>query len=191
MLLVIFLFAENEIMKLRKITESKPPRTQDAWDLFGDDDTPRWKVVERQPPTTIPYRLELYRGFDMNMNEVERRNGKLVFSPVKGEQELIWFTHKLINNYNPVEYASSRGEFLLTYQLDCVRHIERKFYDDGSYYDAIPDEILNQTNPTSDSRLHMGIELPEGWVFSYKTEKFIGCGVELLVSPEMITKHDR
>lgn len=84
---------------------------------------------------------------------------------------------------------AGRGEFLLTYPLDCVKHIERRIYDDGSHYDGIPDEILDLTDPTTNSKFHMGIELPDGWVFSYKFEKFIGCSTELHVSKEMITKH--
>ena len=176
-------------MKLRKISESKLSRTHDDWDFFGSDNTPRKKVVERQLPTTIEYNLDLYRGFDMNIDEIERRGGRLVLSPAKSEQGLIWFTHQLINGYNALEYVSGRGEFLLTYPLKCVRHIQRKIYDDGSHYDETPKKILDATDPTSNSQLYMGIELPKGWVFSYKMEKFIGCEIELLVSPEMISNN--
>jgi hypothetical protein len=122
------------------------------------------------------------------MDEIERRDGMMVLSPHKSEQGLIWFTHKLINGYDPIEYVTGRGKYLLTYPLDCVRHIQRKVFDDGSHYDAIPQEILDATDPTSNSRFYMGVELPEGWVFSYKMEKFIGCGIELLVSPDMVTQ---
>lgn len=186
-------------MKLRAIVESdKPPRRQDShdiWDLFSDfgsrEDQPRPpKVVKVQPPTTVPYRLDLYRGFDASMDEIDRRDGKLVLSPHKSEQGLIWFTHKLINGYDAIEYVKGRGKYLLTYPLDCVRHIERKIYDDGSHHDATPQEIQDMTDPTSNSRFYMGVELPEGWVFSYKMEKFVGCSIELLVSPNMITSNE-
>jgi hypothetical protein len=181
-------------MKLRTILEDgRPARKQDAWDLFSDfgprDKQPKPpKVVKTQPPRTIPYHLDLYRGFDADLDSLEQRDGGLVLSPRKSEQGLIWFTHKLINGYNPIEYVTGRGEYLLTYPLDCVRHVERKIYDDGSYYDAIPQVIQDVTDPTSNCKFYMGIELPEGWIFSYKMEKFIGCGIEILVSPDMITR---
>lgn len=67
-------------MKLHTIVE-----TDRLDDLFGRGDTPRPKVVERQPPTTIPYRLELYRGFDADINQIKQKNGKLILSPAKSE----------------------------------------------------------------------------------------------------------
>jgi|19_taG_2_1085344.scaffolds.fasta_scaffold01192_5 hypothetical protein len=174
-------------MRLNKIAESRPPRAQDAWDLFGDT-PPRPKLVETQPPTIIPYKLDLYRGFDADMGEIDQRDGQYVLSPRKSEQGLIWFTHKLISGYDPIEYVTGRGAFLLTYPLECVRHIERKIYDDGSHHDFIPEAILDATDPTSNSQFYLGVELPDGWIFSYKMEKFIGCNTELLVTPDMITK---
>ena len=157
--------------------------------MFGDlFNTPPRKVVEKQPPTTIPYELELYRGFEANIDDIHRQDDKLILSPAKSEQGLLWFTHKLISVYDPKDYVKGRGNYLLTSPLKCVKHIQRKIYADGSHYDTIPPEILDMTDPTSNSRFHMGVEVPEGWVFSYKTEKFIGCSIDLAVTTDMISK---
>ena len=35
-------------------------------------------------------------------------------------------------------------------------------------------------------RFYAGIELPEGWYFSYKVQKHIVCDTPIVVSPDMI-----
>lgn len=175
-------------MKLRIIVENG---YKDAWSMFDDfRSVPRPKLVKIDPSTVIPYELELYRGFDANIDDIHRRGDKYVLSPQKSEQGLLWFTHKLINGYDPIDYVKGRGKYLLTYKLKCNRHIQRKTFDDGSTFDSIPDETLKLTDNTSNCKYYMGIELPDGWIFSYKMEKFIGCGIDLLVDRDMISVNE-
>jgi len=161
----------------------------DFEDLFGPDKTgPRPKIVSTSEPQRSRYTMELYRGFDVSIDKLEKRDGFLILSPAKSEQGLIWFTHKFIAVHNPIEYVSGRGSHMLTYPLECIRHYQTIEWDDGSTSTRIPEEILDQTEPISNCRFHMGIELPEGWVFSYKTEKFIGCSINLKITSNMLEK---
>ena len=175
-------------------------------DIFGDDwliDKPKRKVVERRPPDSKPITIDLYRGFVLDLDKAQREDGKIVLSPKKSEQGLMWFTHKYVSvnvagggsSPDYIEYAISSAkkhdqgdQYLLTYPLKCIKHFQTKVYDDGSTYDVIPDEILDKTIPTENCRFHMGIELPQGWVFTYKYEKFIGCGIDILIDESMLTK---
>lgn len=143
--------------------------------------------TRRDPPTWEPYTLKLYRGFNGNLDEIHRDSGgQLILSPRKSEQNMIWFTHEFIRGYNPIAYAKSHGRYLLTYPLEVKRYFYKVHYEDGSSYEFVPAEFMELTNPTENCRFHAGIELPEGWVFTYKHEKFIGCTKELLVSRDMI-----
>ena len=174
-------------------------------DIFGDDwfDTPRRKVVEVLKPQSKPYILDLYRGFALDLDSVERRGDSIILSPSKSEQGLIWFTHKFINvNSSPdssypsyIDYAINQAKkhnredvYLLKYPLKCTKHTQTKVYDDGSTYDDIPSDIIDKTNPYENCRFHMGIELPRGWVFTYKNEKFIGCSIDLKIEESMLSK---
>lgn len=151
-------------------------------------DQPRRRLVKIDPDDSRRFTLELYRGFDADLSKIQKdKNGLLIFSPKKSEQGLIWFTHQMISHHDPVEYAKAHGEWLLTYPLQCIRHFTRHWYDDGDYYDDIPESIKKLTLHTENCRYYMGIELPDGWVFSYKTQKFIGCSKELLVDMSMIS----
>ena len=47
-------------------------------------------------------------------------------------------------------------------------------------------EIEAQTEPIQNCRFYAGIELPEGWYFSYKVQKYIVCSVPLMVSRDSI-----
>jgi hypothetical protein len=156
-------------------------------DFLGLFDEPARKVVRRDLPQSEPFQLTLYRGFSGNLDEVHRDSaGRLILSPRKSEQGMIWFTHQFIRGYDPIEYAKSHGDYLLIYPLSVIRHFITIHYDDGSTYRDIPPEILERSIPTENCRFHAGIELPEGWVFSYKHEKFIGCTMELPVTEDMI-----
>jgi hypothetical protein len=165
-------------------------------DIFGDDrlDQPRPKLVEKRPPESKTITLDLYRGFSLDLDKVKRNKGQIILSPSKSEQGMIWFTHKFVNlQTNYKEYAISHAGkwdngYLLTYPLQCTKHYQTKVYSDGSTYDYIPDNILDLTIPTENSSFHMGIELPQGWLFSYKHEKFIGCTKEIQISDNMLTK---
>lgn len=157
--------------------------------MFGpDDDFKRNTIVDRGVPTQQPTVLELYRGFDVDVDSLEKQGQHLILSPDKSEQGLIWFTHNLIRGYNPKEYVQGRGSHILTYPLQCVRHIQELKWSDGSVSTTIPDEIQDLAQPTENCRYHMGYELPEGWVFSYKMEKFVGCGIKLKITPDMLSR---
>ncbi len=146
-------------------------------DLF--DSTPR-EIIKRDPPSQEPTTIELYRGFDADLSELEQTEDGYVLSPHKSEQGVIWFSR----NKNDADW---RGQWLLAYPLQAIKHFERVYYDDGSHYDNIPDEINNMCNPTENCRFYGGIELPEGWFFSYKVEKHIVCSVPLRISREMLS----
>ena len=169
-------------MKLSRIIEGL-----DFDELFGKNDKDRPQIISVGEPQQIDYTLELYRGFDVNLDKLEKRGKYYILSPKRSEQGLIWFTHKLIQGYDPIEYVQGRGSYILTYPLQCVRHIQTVQWSDGSSSTKIPQEILDATEPTENGRYHMGIELPPGWVFSYKYEKFIGCSIELQITPDMLT----
>lgn len=166
----------------------KLPRIQD--DAFGDffNEPPR-KEVSRDSPKTTSVTLTLYRGFDVDVNKLQRSGQGYVLSPSKSEQGAMWFTHKLIRGYDPIQYVQGRGSHLLTYPLQCVKHSQTIHYSDGSTYDTIPEEIQQQTEGTDNCRFYAGYELPDGWYFSYKNEKFIICTVPITVAPNMITEN--
>jgi hypothetical protein len=167
-------------MKLSSIHENI-----DFEQLFGSDQ-PRPKIISIGDPQREDYILQLYRGFDVNVEHLKKRGKYFILSPTKSEQGLIWFTHNLIRIYDPLEYVRGRGSHILVYPRDCIRHFQNVLWDDGSTTTKIPDNILKLTEPTQNCRYHMGIELPPGWVFSYKHEKFVGCSTELEITPDML-----
>jgi len=141
-----------------------------------------------------PFRIDLYRGFDANLENLETINGKYVLSPKKSEQGMLWFTHVFIRGYNPIEYVKNRGEWLLTYPLIAKKHYDLITFENGSINKESPKEILNNLETTENSPyMCVGegcIELPNGWYFTYKNEKFIGTTNKIFVSKEMITKNN-
>lgn len=140
-----------------------------------------------------PYELELYRGFDANLEDLETINDKWVLSPKRSEQGMLWFTHIFIGGYDPVEYAKSHGDWLLSYPLMVKKHYDLVKYENGEIVKESPKEILDELDPTENSEyLCIGngcLELPNGWFFTYKSQKFIGTTNKILVSKEMITKN--
>lgn len=159
-------------------------------DMFGDgfDDANHYKVVSKDTPKTVDMTLTLYRGMNVDLNKLQKDiSGNFILSPTKSEQGAIWFTHNLINGYNAKEYVSGRGNYLLTYPLQCKKHIQVVHYADGSTHEMIPDEIRNKEEPTENCKFYNGYELPDGFFFSYKMEKFIICTKPLSVSPNMLT----
>jgi len=167
---------------LRKIADN------DLLDSLFDKPLPN--EIRRDPPATRPMTLTLYRGFDADLDELEKVDGGYELSPKRSEQGVLWFTHQMINGYDPIEYVTGRGKYILTYPLECTRQYQRVYYDDGEYRDDIPEEIREQTNTMENCRFYGGVELPDGWFFSYKTEKFIVCTIPIVVTPDMI-KEDR
>lgn len=156
----------------------------DLWNAF-DDIQPR-QVIQTDPPASKPVTLTLYRGFNANLESLQQSGGSYVLSPSRSEQGVLWFTHNLINGYNPVEYVKGRGNYLLTYPLRCKYHYQTYHYKDGSTGEQTPEEITKQTETASNCRFYRGYELPQGWFFSYKVEKFIICDHDLIVSSHML-----
>lgn len=151
-------------------------------DLFEDMfNTPSRQEVRRDPPQQEPITLTLYRGFDASLNELERSGDGFILSPHKSEQGVIWFSRN-------IEDANWRGQWLLTYPLQVIKHTERVYYDDGSHSDDIPDSVHAQCSPSENCRFYGGIELPEGWFFSYKVEKHIVCSIPIRVTEDMLQR---
>jgi len=155
--------------------------------LFGPDSNgERPRVVERGEPQVREQTLTLYRGFDADIGNLENINGNYVLRPEKCEQGALWFTHDLMSGYDPKEYVQGRGKYVLTYPLTVKRHYQEIVWSDGTTSNRTPDEITNLSEPTENSKYWMGIELPDGFLFSYKTEKFIISEIPINVKPEMI-----
>lgn len=130
--------------------------------------------------------LTLYHGFNKDPSLFNYE-----FDPKKSEQGLLWFTHKFIRVYHPVEYASGKGNYMLTYELPIVKHYNVLTYEDGSQENKQPDNMRSLIEPTENCKF-MGIydfviELPKKWFFSYKHEKFIGTSEILKASKNQIT----
>lgn len=146
-------------------------------DLFNE---PPKKTVSVDAPVAKPVTLTLYRGFDVDMSKLKRSGNGYILSPERSEQGAMWFSR----NKNE---ATGRGSHLLTYPLQCIRHIQTQHYDDGSTYDLTPQEIQDKAQPTENCRFWGGLELPDGWFFSYKTQKYIICTKPLVVTQDMIS----
>lgn len=154
---------------------------------FGDFFQTKVKKIKKvNPSESKNFQLILYRGFD---HFKESDNNSIILSPERSEQKLLWFTHKMINGYDPMEYVSGKGKYLLEYPLNCIKHSKKIEYDDGSFSERIPEEILDKTEPSENCKYYMGIELPDGWMFAYKTEKFIVCDHDLIVQKNMVKEN--
>jgi hypothetical protein len=144
--------------------------------------------VISQENKIIPYKLTLYRGFYGNLEDLKQDNNYYYFSPEGGQQGFLWFTHLFINHYNPIEYAKNHGIWLLKYPLMVKKHIEINTQENGEQFNSIPDYFHNMVNPTANNRFYSGIELPEGWFFSYKMEKFIVCEKEIKAKKSWVSE---
>lgn len=151
----------------------------------------RGKIVSRETKV-IPYTLECYRGFDVEPENLKMVGNNYVLSPSKSEQGAMWFTHKFIRGYNPIEYVSGRGDYILTYPLKCKKIFDQVKYENGSTEEVSAESVMDKVEPTENCPYacygNFCLELPDGWFFSYKTEKFIICTKELQVSPSMLKK---
>lgn len=159
-------------------------------DFFSIKD---WKEKQKykikSPPQQKNITINLYRGF--NYLPPPNPNGTYTLSPQNSEQQSLWFTHDYISrNIDPIEYAQSHGKYFLIYPLEAIKHYQtvsyKPPYDNESPYTIIPEEINNLTNTTENCRFYSGIELPEGWLFSYKTEKFIVSTIPIIITKDMI-----
>lgn len=127
------------------------------------------------------YRMEdliLYRGMDI---ELEKYGNNIILSPLKSEQQAIWFSR----NKND---AIGRGEYILTYPLSIKHHYEIVHYDDSRTTERVPSFIEELTNPIENCKYYAGMELPDGWYWSYKVQKYIICTIPLSVSIDMFSK---
>jgi len=152
----------------------------------------RGSVIKTERKTE-PYTLELYRGFNTDLTNLEREGDSYILSPENSEQGMMWFTHQFIGHYNPLEYAKSHGDLLLTYPLQCIKHWDEITYENGDVDQRFPEDVDSQSDFTQNNRFHClyrayCLELPEGWYWTYKTEKFIGTTNKITVSPDMVSK---
>jgi len=155
-------------------------------DWFGKemDKSKGVKVVSKDKPFYKTITLTLYRGFDANIDSLKQVNGNYILSPKKSEQGVLWFSQYLRD-------AQGRGKYILEYPLEGVKkHLQKIHYSDGHESEMTPQEILDQSKPTENSKIWQGYELPEGWLFSYKTQKFIIRTEDLIVAPNMIKRDE-
>jgi hypothetical protein len=149
-------------------------------DMFGSDySKPPSKTIKVDPPKTEKIVLDLYRGFDADIDSLKKQGDKYILSPHKSEQGLIWFSQWLRD-------AKGRGEWILKYELSAIKHYQRHHKEDGSYIDITPEEIEQKSNPLENSQIYGGIELPDGWFWSYKTQKYIVASKPIEITRDMI-----
>ena len=162
--------------------------------LFGKSDFPdvinHGKVVDESIETK-KMTLKLYRGLTkhkdgVNPELVEYGKGDEYLLKVSNyPDKLIWFT----DDENFAKGYS--GSALITYELPVVKHIKVLTYEDGHkendfFYgnknikSAYGRGVIS-AEPTSNSPLHYGIELPKHWHWSYKDEKHIVCNSDLII----------
>ena len=169
---------------------------ESADDMFGDDDFDiskmRAKIKARGSVVDVKQEsskssLEIYHGFN---NDPEQFNYE--FDPKRSEQGLLWFTHKYIRGYDPKQYAKGKGRYLLTINIPITKHWNVVTYEDGTSEKIIQDELRNLSNPVENSPYLLSfddlIELPNGWFFTYKHEKFIGATQKFTAQKNQITE---
>jgi len=128
--------------------------------------------------------ISLFRNFDADMDQVEQdERDNLIFSPQKCEQGVLWFAHSLQSN--PEQYYNRGGEYLLSFPLTVLYRYTETVYDDGSIR---KEPVYNRDEGFENSPRWAGYELPEGFKFSYKTQKHIICEKVLTVPRKYITK---
>ena len=150
----------------------------------------RGRVVKSQRKTET-YTFDLHHGSKADLNSLEKEGNNFILSPEKSEQGLLWFTHIFIRGYDPIEYAKAHGNWVLTYPLEATKHYDEVEYEDGSIESKSPEEIIEKADPLKNNRFSCFgtycIELPEGWYWAYKMEKFIGTTNTVSFSPNMIS----
>jgi len=161
-------------MKFYKIAK------EDLFEGLFDDYKPS-KVVKIDPPKTEQRTLTLYRGFDADIENLEKSGDGYILSPEKCEGGVLWFSQDLSE-------AQGRGEWILKYPLTATRHYQRKYSEDGTYFDTIPEDILKNQNPIEDSKIYGSYELPDGWLWSSKNAKPIISTKPITVTKNMIQK---
>jgi hypothetical protein len=129
--------------------------------------------------------VKMYRGLE-KATLIPTGSGYTI-NPGRGDQGVLWFTHPwILRTIDPIEYARGHGDILLTYPLKCTRHYANRGTSTRSW-NGLPDEIINKIDTYDNCRFNIeGIELPDGWFFSYKHEKFAICTKPLSITPDML-----
>lgn len=159
-------------------------------ELLSEELSTRGKIIKKER-VIEPYELILYRGFNANLDSLKTSGNNYIISPKKSQQGMLWFTHKFITNYDPIEYAKSHGSLLLTYPLKIKKHYDLITYENGDTIKEAPKEIRDSIDQTENQPFmclyfEYCLELPDGWFFTYKNEKFIGTTNTLLIEPGLI-----
>lgn len=140
--------------------------------------------------------LTLYRGL-RNMFDNSQHNPELVedgndykLLVDKYPDKLIWFSddENFAKKYN--------GWGIITYPLLVKKHTKIVTYKDGTTENKNVygnEQVLSgfgrgelKSDPYKNSYLYNGIELPNNWFWSYKTEKHIVCNSDLIINKNMI-----
>lgn len=162
--------------------------------MFGDDFpevAPVRKKFIRKETKVMPIIVDLWRGFNGNLKDFEYDEKNYLFSPEYGEQGMLWFTSLYCScSSDPIEYAKGNREWLTTHKINCKRHIQTNYFDDNSKNEGLPDYWDTLADPSTNCRYYLGIELPEGWVFTSKVQKFIGCKHNLLIPKTSVVPID-
>jgi hypothetical protein len=137
-----------------------------------------YKIDYVESPSFRQEEMILYRGMDINLDKYSEN---ITLLPSKSEQQSIWFSRNK-------QDAIGRGDYILTYPLSIKRHFEIVHYDDGRTVERVPEHIEELTNPIEDCQYFAGMELPEGWYWSYKVQKYIVCKIPLSVNKSMFEK---
>lgn len=164
----------------------------DLKDIFPDIFSIKKHDIISEEQITEEETINLYRGFDINKNDdianafKKTPTGDYILSPKKCEGGVLWFSSDL--QINPMQYSGG-GDYLLTYPLTIKKHYIKTTYDDGKIHNIAID---NDIDPTKNSKYmdngNCVYELPDGFYFSYKTQKHIICDKEIEISPSMISE---
>lgn len=156
----------------------------DEWDIFFPKKPKAAKIIDHvDSPQSRKETIVLYRGMDIRLEDFE--SNQITLSPNKSEQQVIWFSRD-------IGYATIRGrEYLLTYPLEVVQHYRVVHYKDGYTLEQTPKEIVDKAQYWKDCKYNLnGIELPDGWLWSYKSDKHIVCKKQITVTKDMFSKNE-
>lgn len=129
----------------------------------------RGKIIKQEEKIKNE-KLKLYHGFNRDPSSFN-----YIFDSSKSEQGLLWFTHKFIRGYNPIDYAANRGKYVLIYDLPIKIIQNMATYENGETLTTRPEINIDYTVNNNKMLYYDSIiELPKNWFFTYKNEKFIG-----------------
>ena len=162
---------------------------------FDFDVEDHGKIIDKKYKTE-DIKLVLYRGL-RNLFDNKEHNPELVthgddymLMVDKYPDKLIWFTD------NPDFASKYNGWGLIEYVLPVKKHTKIITYEDGhksneniyggEQVESAYGRGLIEVDPYSNSHLYRGIELPDHWYWSYKTQKHIVCDTDLIIPKEDI-----